>query len=154
LFQLGAGLSLLDNLPTLVAFHAFAHERQDVAAPTALIGGQAALWLAALMVEPPANGPPAAAITVIYSGPDLATQLAVAGTMAPPATGNRIHAGYATLLAPTAQAGAPLWASLPLLLAEVSSALPSRTEPSLVDRWLAWAGVGLALLLVVLALVL
>ncbi|HMN27548.1 MAG TPA: hypothetical protein PKE45_05275, partial [Caldilineaceae bacterium] len=151
--QLWAGLNLLDNLSTVVAFHAFAQERQDVAAPTVLIGGQAALWLAALAVERPAEGPPAGEMTVMYSGPELATQVAVAGTLAPPATGNAIPAGYAPLLAPRAQAGAPLWASLPLLLAESAPAIPSLAEPGLADRWLAWAGVGLTVLLVVLALV-
>jgi hypothetical protein len=153
LFQLGAGLSLLENLPPLVALHAFSQERQDVATPTAVIGGQAVLWLTALMHESPANRSPATAINVIYGGPDVATQMASLAALAPGAQGDTIPAGYVSLLAPAAQAGTPLWVTLPFQLAEQTSPIQA-TEPEVADQLLAWAGVGLALLLILLALVL
>ena len=153
LFHLGAGLSLLENLPTLVALHAFAHERSDVTAPTAVIGGQPLLWLAALMQEREAQSASTPPITVVFAGPDLATEIAGVELLAQPTRDTIVPPGFAPLLAPSEQAGAPLWESLPLLLAQESSAPPPADGAAEVaDRWLAWAGAGLAFVLIVLAL--
>jgi hypothetical protein len=154
LLNLGAGNGLLENLPALVALHAFAAGRHDLAAPTVLVGGNPLLWLAALLHTADGIGSHSPPFTLLYSGPDLATQIASSGAiMAAHQLVQQPHelpAAWTTLLAPGRQAGAPLWETLPLAVAQ--STTPAPAEPD--DPWLAWGGLSLALLLVILGLAL
>jgi hypothetical protein len=156
LLDLGPGIGLLENLPTMAAFHEYAHARLDLAAPIAIVGGTGLLWLVALLYGTPASPRPSPALTVLYGGPDLATQRASlsAWTVASSPHSNReqLPMAWAALLAPHAQAGAPLWEALPAAMAERATSEDMANQDG--DPWLAWAGLGLALLLIILALAL
>lgn len=157
LLNLGAGAGLLENIPMLVALHAFAQARRDVAAPTVVAGGAPVIWLAALLHDSEGGpetgllpGPP---LRVVYSGPDLATQSATIDLLAQPAANAQLSSGLANLLAPETQSGAPLWETLPLLLAAtVAERVQPTGAPELRDVWLGRFGGGLALLLVIITL--
>jgi hypothetical protein len=160
LLNLGAGAGLLENIPTLVALHAFAQTRRDLATPLVVAGGAPIIWLAALLHDvetgpdrDPTQSPP---LQVVYSGPDLATQSATIELFAHPGASSQIPQtppGLANLLAPASQGGAPLWETLPLFLAATPAGDPQPTPtPAPGDPWLGWFGVGLTLLLVILAL--
>lgn len=153
LLNLGAGAGLLESIPVLVAFHAFAQERRDLTAPTVVVGGAPVLWLASLLHEPrpaPNSSPP---LQVIFGGPDVATHIASVEMLGPPTPAPQVPAGLATLVAPATQSGAWLWATLPLAVAEIPDANAQPTSTAVAgDSWLGWLGSGLALLLVILAL--
>jgi hypothetical protein len=159
LLNLGAGVGLLENIPALVALHAFARARRDVATATVIVGGAPMIWLAALLHDPEVDPQPASQqsppLQIMYSGPDLATQSAALETLSPPARTPPTPLGLVSLLAPASQSGAPLWETLPLLLALTpdATAQPAAT-PVQGDPWLSWLGGGLALLLVIFAFLL
>jgi hypothetical protein len=152
LLDLGPAIGLLENLPTMEAFRDYADDRLDIAAPTAIIGGDGLLWLMALFSGAPMSSGPSPAMTVLYGGPDLATQVASLGALAPRLTyrdKQELPEAWATLLAPSAQAGAPPWAAFPLAVATTAA---TNAENDVDDPWLTWAGLLLALLLIILAL--
>jgi hypothetical protein len=157
LLDAGAGIGLLENLPVLVALHAYAQQRRDVTAPLITTGGNPLLWLAATMHEQPSQLPTSPGLTVLYGGPDLATQLAVIATLAPPRPvdlwRNQLPTQLASWFAPTTQGGAVRWEAFPWAQAEVAQQpVLTTVEPSSGERWLSWLGLGLALVLIILAL--
>ncbi len=156
LLDAGAGIGLLENLPVLVALHAYAHQRRDVTAPLITAGGDPLLWLAATMHEQSTQFPTSPGLTLVYSGPDLATQLAVTATLAPQRPvdvwGNQLPAQLAGWFAPSAQVGALRWEAFPWAQAETGQPAALAEVPSSGERWLGWLGLGLALVLVALAL--
>lgn len=156
--DLGAAGDLLENLPALVALHAFAEERRDPTEPVVLAGGNPLFWLAATLVAPGEHG--ATPLRITYSGGDITCHIAAVQAEATSTSRSyELPPGFASLLAPGAQAGAWRWEALPLAWAQAAQqptwqgATPS--EPtSISDKWLAWVGVAFALLLTIGALLL
>ncbi|MCS6828693.1 MAG: hypothetical protein NZ553_18940 [Caldilinea sp.] len=143
---LGGGLSGANAILALTLLDA---ERRDLTTPAFLVGGVSPLWLAALWREPSPTMPRRTAPTVvIYTAPDAATHCVACAVWdarlspffrrpgALPAWA-QIEAG------PAANPGAPeRWEVAPL----------SRfTTTQGRDGWLAWAGVVLALVLLLVA---
>jgi hypothetical protein len=153
LLALGVGIDLLGNLPALVAFHAFARQRRDLTAPTVVIGGPVLLWLAGLMHEMDTAAPTTVPMTVVYGGPDRATQTASGSILASATEYNELARGPDWGLTAEQQTGRSLWAS-PLLWLIEGSAPPADVSPppSTADHWLAWAGSALTIILIALAI--
>jgi hypothetical protein len=154
LLTLGESTSLLDGLPSLVAYHELALSRTDLTSPFAQAGGSSALWFA--MLSDPA---PRAAMP-LFSGADAASVMAqetlnadqVNSKQALPAkeVPGKLPAGFISHLEPTAIPGTTLhWSSLPFA---VMNPAPAQNETASTD-WAATAAVFLALCLILLALV-
>ena len=131
-FHLGPVQDALVGLHALHALRTFAAARRDLAAPTALSGGDSGVWLLALAEQH--NVPPLAAIDagterplplhVAFGGVDRATYAASSEDVVD------------WQIAPAQQPGAPLaWSALPFLPADLM-----RAEA----RWTASVGVALA----------
>jgi hypothetical protein len=155
--DLGANNGVLDSLPALMALQGFAEQRTDITTPTLVSGGNSLLWMAALVHEPSAAHAPA--LTVVYGGADLATQLGSLATqqVQPPARLQPpmlLPAQLAALFAPGAQAGPLWWEALPFAVAEEATRPANRPEDAPLrqdDPWLAWAAIAVAVVLVVAA---
>ena len=155
LLHLGPVQDALIGLHGLHALHAFAAARRDLAAPTALAGGDSGTWLLALAAQrdvSPLRGIDAAVdndaavddvqpplpLHVVYGGVDRATYAASS------------EDALAWQIAPAQQPGAALaWSALPFVPTDWIRADSLQAEA----RWTAWLGVALALLLLLAALI-
>lgn len=145
LLDLGWSAGILPGLMPLLALTDFAHERLDMTAPTVLVGGDSSSWLVALLATPH-TAPPlqAPGITIAYGGADQATHMASVGiyqsrSLHRPEQTQELPRAYAAWFAPSEHAGATAWAAWPFgLWAEVS-------RGQVGDRWLTWAGLLLAI---------
>jgi hypothetical protein len=155
LLDLGLSTEILPHLEALLALLVFAEERLDMAMPQVILGGASSGWLVALLALPPSASPErASALTVTYGGADQATQLASVGIyqdQTPVGQAQRrreLPPGYAPWFAPARLAATLSWSAWPFLFwTGASGAL--RTSA---DQWLQWAGLLVAVGLVILAL--
>lgn len=77
ILDLGIYARTVSGLPALITLRRLAMERTDVTKPTAIIGGDVGLWLAALMQERVSvSSHRLTPISIVYGGPDWATYLA------------------------------------------------------------------------------
>lgn len=124
-------------------------ERRDLTTPALLIGGVSPLWLAALWREPSPGMPQRTAPTaVIYTAPDVATHRAACAVWDARRSPFFRRPG-----------SAPAWAEMEAGPA-ANPGMPERWEVAPLSRfaaaqgrdgWLAWAGIILALLLLLVA---
>lgn len=124
-------------------------ERRDLTTPALLIGGVSPLWLAALWRKPSPNMPQRTTPTVvIYTAPDVATHRAACAVWDARRSSSFRRPGASPAWAqveagPAANPGTPeRWEVAPL---SRFAAAQGR------DGWLAWAGVVLALSLLLVA---
>jgi len=160
--DLGSSQQMLQGLPVLAALRTFATQRVDVAAPTLLLGGDAALWLAILMdVRSPGEMRRAPEPTIAFAGPDVATYLASLTTLTPERPPEAALLPQATppmmrpLFLPTAAAQRVLpWETLPFAVTTEAQAIAaSQSTPANRDAWLSWLAIGLVVLLLLAALI-
>ncbi len=169
LLDLGSSNLSLDDLAMLAALRTFVDQRVDVTAPVMIAGGSSILWLAALMQQQPTTAlrRPLAPI-LVFAGADRATYLATLTTLLPEQfaeTGRLAQAApanMAVLFTPYAQARTSLpWDLLPFAVTEEALAgsrssdrqLAGSIDASPLELWVSWAAIGLALLLVLFALI-
>jgi hypothetical protein len=151
---------------TLVGLQNSTIQRNDVAMPLLVAGGNGAAWLGLLLSpQPTGGGPSAPAPTLVYGGADETTYLAIVGLTTAPAARQMGTSGPAQLntpqelgiqFAPRLQPGATTaWEMLPFV--EVGE----QPTPSLAMRsvsadptgdWIAWGVMLLAFCLVLSAL--
>jgi hypothetical protein len=162
----GAPDTLLTNAASLLALQQSTLQRDDIATPLLVSGGNSALWLGLLLAPQPTgttlHAPPP---TVIYGGADEATYLSsvgLAAAMAAPFPAAHLASGATPLemgmhVAPRLQpAVATPWEMLPLV--EVgeqpvvnSSAVAAESNDPTRD-WVVWGVMMLALSLVLSAI--
>jgi hypothetical protein len=159
LIELGASLGELSGLSTLVALLAFAGQRNDLTAPVMVAGGNNVAWLIGLLYQ--VYLPRVPALTAIYGGAEPVTQMASSAlydSQLSTANARRPTAPptyLAPFVTPQDASSAPRWEALPFLLGAPPHALPqaSGSQPGMqTDPWLTWAGVCLAFVLILLAL--
>lgn len=160
--DLGSSQQMLQGLPVLAALRTFATQRVDVTAPTLLLGGDAALWLAFLMyVRSPSEMHRSPEPTIVFAGPDVATYLASLTTLTSERTPEAALLPQATppwvrpLFLPAAAAQMVLpWETLPFAVtAEAQTAAAPQTSAANRDEWLSWFAIGLVVLLLLAALI-
>jgi hypothetical protein len=160
--DLGAYGSPLDNAPVMVAFHAFANQRQDLVAPLAVCGGYSLMWLIALMHSRQSSALGLSPeMRVIYGGTDLATHVAslsLYGAQQLPAdydAQRALPSFLASFFAPSMQAGPVQWAALPFIEA-ADSIVTGPMDPAATSqarKWLTWIAVLVSVGLVLLAMI-
>ncbi|HQY93589.1 hypothetical protein [Caldilinea sp.] len=148
-FTIDATASGLAGMNAVLALALLDAHRNDLAAPRLTVGGTSPLWLAALWHTRPPNAPLRTLPTVTaYTAPDVATHLAALTTWDTQraAFHRRAHdlpPWAAPAVAPeTNPAAGGRWETSPL--ARFSDAAGS-------DGWLAWAGVVMAVALLLIA---
>ncbi|MFN8488544.1 MAG: hypothetical protein U0350_13170 [Caldilineaceae bacterium] len=159
--DLGSSQQMLQGLPVLAALRSFAVQRVDVATPTLLIGGDAAVWLALLLqVRSPSEMRRSPEPALVFAGPDVATYLASLTTLTPERPPEAVLLPRATppavrpLLLPPAAAQLVLpWETLPFAVtAEAQATAAPPTVAANRDKWLGWCAIGLVVLLLLAAL--
>jgi hypothetical protein len=166
---MGAYGNPLDNATMMVAFHALARERCDLAAPLAVTGGHSLLWLIALMHSREGSaGALSPEMRVIYGGADLATyvaSLSIYGAQQAPADQDArgvLSTSLAVFFDPEMQAGPVLWAALPFMETTTRIAPApvapggAPVDPGASDKrlhWLTWLAVLVSVGLVLSAVV-
>ena len=168
LLNLGCVDAAVDGLPGLAALAEAQPWPLATEPPLAVAGGGSQLWLAALLRPNGPGLPERPTVAVLFGGADAATQMASLNMMdaaqRSPLTREpqQIPTGYWRDLAPHSQplSAAP-WEALPMVLADESqdpasqaATAKSPDEQPEVDGWVGWTALGLALLLVILALLL
>jgi hypothetical protein len=170
--EIGATAILLSGTPDnvvsstamLLALQNSSIQRNDIATPLLVAGGNSAVWLGLLLPPQPAGSPIAPAPTLLYGGADEATYLAIAGLTRAfavrSASGSAtikssIPAEVGTQFAPRLQPGAAAkWEALPFI--EVGEQpTPSLAVTNTTDStgdWIAWGSMLLVLCLVLSAL--
>ena len=158
LIDLGASLGELPQLNALVALLSFAGQRADLTSPVIIAGGNSVLWLAGLFY--PAYLPHVPALTVLYGGADPTMQLAsstlygsqLATSLDTQETATPTY--LAPYITPQITSTTFRWDTLPFLLGGPPPSGNQSTGDDLAvqsDAWLTWAGVGLALALILFA---
>lgn len=147
IFSVDALAGGLASVHTAVALALLDAQRSDLTAPTLAIGGVSPEWLAVLWHERPESAPRRTPPTAIaYTAPDAATQLAARTTW--DTRRSAFHQRPANL---------PPWAQLEAEATSVArrwdvAPLHRFTDSSGRDGWLAWAGVVMAIALLLIAL--
>jgi hypothetical protein len=149
IFEMDAVSGGLTGMNAVLAMTLLDAQRTDLTAPQLLIGGASPLWLAALFHSRPDNAPRRTPpLTVIYTAPDVATDLAARTTW-----DTRRSAFYQR------PANLSPWAQ-PEAGPERNPATPDRWELAPLSRfsmtgnrdgWLAWMGVVAATALLLIA---
>lgn len=148
-YTAGAPADGLTGQASVMALALLDAGRKDLTTPLATIGGSGLLWLASLWRPLPVNAPSQTPSTIIaYTAPDMATHLAALTTWD---TRRAIYYRRPRQLPPWAQplaapetnpaAPAP-WQSIPLTNFSTGGGC---------DGWLAWAGIVLAVALLLIA---
>jgi hypothetical protein len=158
----GASSSMTSNITTLLALQNSMVQRNDLATPLLVAGGNSALWLGLLLPPQLVEGSKSApSLTVVYGGADEATYLAVVGLTAALASPAAIEPGITksgtplemgVQFAPRLQPGAATaWEMLPFIEAgeQPTPALALTTAmPDPTTDWVAWGIMMLAVCLV------
>jgi hypothetical protein len=160
----GAPANLTTNVSTLLGLQNITVQRNDVAIPLLVAGGNSALWLGLLLPpQPTGSGPSAPSPTIVYGGADEATYIAIVALTTtlvsqPIATPGAAKAvtplEMGMNFAPRLQPGvAAAWETLPFVevgeqpTPSLASAIPDPTTD-----WVAWGVMLLALCLVLSAM--
>lgn len=162
----GAPDNVLSSAATLLGLQNSLAQRNDVATPLLIAGGNSAVWLSLLLPPQPAGSDPIApAPTVVYGGADEVTYLALvnlttAHVEQPAATTGAAKTSpspeLGVQLAPRLQPGAAMaWEMLPLVevgeqLTPTLAPIAAHADPTL--DWIAWGTMLLVLCLVLSAL--
>jgi len=150
----GVSNDITHSLAALVALEQSAAVRSDLMTPWFLIGGDGVAWAMAL-----SSAGNATAWAPLYGGADQITYLATLATIAEPSmhtrrsrlTGlpNSLH----TLLQPASQPGvAPLYSSLPFVLASQPAMTGGDGVPPSGEPWLPWSALIVVIGLIISAL--
>ena len=149
LFDVGASTGGLEGMNGMLALWRMDAERRDLTAPVVTAGGMCGTWLAALHHSRPDDTPPRSPVTATaYTAPDVAAHMASQTLWDTRRSAFRrrpaeVPPWAQPAVVPDAVPGAPVpWEALPL-----SAAVPSTGR----DGWLAWAGVVLAIALLLIA---
>lgn len=156
----GAPNSTLASTITLLGQQRSTVQRNDIATPQLVAGGNSAMWLGLLFAaRPTGNGFHAPPPTHIYGGADEATYLALvelASTKTKPVDNESlsIQSALNTHFMPRLQPGvATSWEMLPFVeMGEPSPPLAPITPPDHQADWIAWGSMLLTVGLIVLAI--
>jgi hypothetical protein len=148
-YTIDASADALAGQAAMLALVLLEAGRKDLAAPQLAVGGTGTLWLAALWQPRPANAPARTPPTITaYTAPDRATHLAALTTWDTRRSAyhrrpQQLPPWVPLEAAPETNPAAPeRWESIPL------ARFSTRTGR---DGWLAWAGVVMAVALLLIA---
>lgn len=156
--ELGQAHTSLEHLWALHALRVWQDGRLDVTAPEIAFGGEGALWLYLFIKRRAGNAPQVLEPLFIFTGVERSTQMAcrisfVAPGFSDPLWGEAVPtrglaAGAIPFVTPALEpAQRTNWESLPFVVQPVVQHQPFVLSPTGVTRWVAWAALFMAALL-------